>query len=369
MEEPVRKNYSERGGKAQKVIRKFGAQTQIAEKGKETYPMYDKCNNHHGGRCIICLRCNKGGHFAKDCRSEGRRTCHECRSPDHFRNACPRLNRGPVTNPTRPVNQGNQGGQARGQAFEIGVEEARQNPNMVTGTFFLNNRYVSVLFDSGADRSFLSLEFRPNISLKSQKLKEDFVIEFANRQVVRTKDVIKNCTLRLAGQNFSIDLISIRLGSFDVVVGMDWLSKNQAEICCSESMKMRKYLKKEYVTFLAHIVDKGIKEKHIQDFPIVWDFLEVFPDDLPGLPPLRQVKFHIDLIPRAAPVAKSPYRLAPSKMKELSEQHDILIYSQNKEEHEQHLKLILEMLGDQKLLPSSPNANFGFVRCTSLVMW
>ncbi|XP_024963752.1 uncharacterized protein LOC112504019 [Cynara cardunculus var. scolymus] len=69
MEEPVRKNYSERGGKAQKVIRNFGAHTQTAEKGKGTYPKYDKCNNHHGGRCIICLRCNKGGHFAKDCRS------------------------------------------------------------------------------------------------------------------------------------------------------------------------------------------------------------------------------------------------------------------------------------------------------------
>ncbi|XP_024963507.1 uncharacterized protein LOC112503743 [Cynara cardunculus var. scolymus] len=99
MEEPVRKNYSERGGKAQKVIRNFGAQTQTVEKDKGTYPRCDKCNNHHGRRCIICLRCNKGGYFAKDCRSGRRRTCHECGSPDHFRNACPRLNRRLVTNP------------------------------------------------------------------------------------------------------------------------------------------------------------------------------------------------------------------------------------------------------------------------------
>ncbi|XP_024972713.1 uncharacterized protein LOC112511350 [Cynara cardunculus var. scolymus] len=470
MEEPVRKNYSERGGKAQKVIRNFGAQTQTGEKGKGTYPKCDKYNNHHGGRCIICLRCNKGCHFAKDCRSGGRRTCHECGSLDHFRNACPILNRGPVTNPARPVNHGNQGGQARGRAFEIGVEESRQDPNVVTGTFLLNNHYVSILFDSGADWSFVSLEFRPKISLKSQKLKEDFVIEFANGQEVRTKDVIMNYTLRLAEQNFSIDLTPIRLGSFDVVMGMDWLSKNRSEICCSKKtirilkgsetlvvhgekslrnfklvtcMKMRKYLKKEYVTFMAHIVDKGIKEKRIQDFPIVQDFPKVFPDELPGLPPLRQVEFHIDLIPGAAPVAKSPYHLAPSEMKELSEQlkelldkgfitpnsspwgapidlrsgyhpmrvrevdipktafktryghyeflvmpfglinapavfmdlmnrvcrtyldnfvivfiDDILIYSQNKEEHEQLLKLILELLRDQKLYAKFSKCEF-----------
>ncbi|XP_024963700.1 uncharacterized protein LOC112503966 [Cynara cardunculus var. scolymus] len=281
-------------GKNQKVIRNFGAQSQTGEKGKGTYPKCGKCNYHHSGRCIICFRCNKGGHFAKDCKIGENRTCHECGSSNHFRNACPKLNRGSVTNPARPVNQGNQGGQARGRAFAIGVEEAKQDSNVVTGTFLLNNHYTSILFDSEADRSFVSLEFRPKISLKSQKLKEDFVIEFANGQEVRTEDVITNCTLRLAEQNFSIDLIPIRLGSFDVVVGMDWLSKNQAEICCSEKtiqilkgsealvvhgeksqrnfklltcMKMRKYLKKEYVAFMAHIMDKGIKEKRIQDFP------------------------------------------------------------------------------------------------------
>ncbi|XP_024958925.1 uncharacterized protein LOC112499886 [Cynara cardunculus var. scolymus] len=163
MEEPVRKNYNKRGGKAQNVITNFGAQTQTAEKYKGAYPRCDKCNNHHGRRCIICLRCNKGGNFAKDCRSRRRRTCHECGCPDHYRNACPGLNRGLVTNPTRLVNQGNQGGQARGRAFEIGAEEARQDSNIVTDTFLLNNHYAFVLFDFGADRSFVSLEFRPRI--------------------------------------------------------------------------------------------------------------------------------------------------------------------------------------------------------------
>ena len=85
-------------------------------------------------------------------------------------------------------------------------------------------------------------------------------------------------------------------------------------------MKMWKYLRKDCVVFLAHVLDKEIKEKRIQDFPIAQEFPEVFPDELPGLPPLRQAEFRVDLVPGAAPVAKSPYRLAPSEMQELSEQ-------------------------------------------------
>ncbi|XP_024964118.1 uncharacterized protein LOC112504408 [Cynara cardunculus var. scolymus] len=220
MEEPVGKNYSERGSKAQKVIRNFGAQTQTTDKNRG-YPKCSKCNYHHSGKCIVCFRYNKGGHFSKDCKIGGNRTCHECGSPNHFRNTCPKLNRGSVTNPAQPVNQENHGGQARGPAFAIGLEEARQDSNVVTGTFLLNNHYASILFDSGAVRSFVSLEFRPKISFKSQKLKEVYAIEFANGREVRARDVIKNCTLSLAKKDVSIDLIPTKVGSFDVVVGMD----------------------------------------------------------------------------------------------------------------------------------------------------
>ncbi|KAI3807785.1 hypothetical protein L1987_23719 [Smallanthus sonchifolius] len=82
----------------------------------------------------------------------------------------------------------------------------------------------------------------------------------------------------------------------------------------------QKYLRKKYVAFLAHVVQKDVKEKSIQDIPIIRDFPEVFPEDLPGLPPVRQVEFHIDLIPGANPVARAPYRLAPSEMQELASQ-------------------------------------------------
>ena len=84
--------------------------------------------------------------------------------------------------------------------------------------------------------------------------------------------------------------------------------------------KAQRYLRKGYVAFLAHVTEERSKSKSIQDIPIVRDYPEVFPDELPGLPPVRQVEFHIDLVPNANPIAKAPYRLAPSEMQELSKQ-------------------------------------------------
>nr|GEY63272.1 reverse transcriptase domain-containing protein [Tanacetum cinerariifolium] len=104
--------------------------------------------------------------------------------------------------------------------------------------------------------------------------------------------------------------------SFDVVIGMDWLSKNHAKILCDEKV--------------AHIPIDGETliirdEKRLEDIPVVKEFQDIFPEDLPGLPPVRQVEFQIDLIPRTAPVARAPCRLAPSKMQELSNQLQELI--------------------------------------------
>ncbi|GJW91496.1 putative reverse transcriptase domain-containing protein [Tanacetum coccineum] len=121
----------------------------------------------------------------------------------------------------------------------------------------------------------------------------------------RPNTVIQGCTLILLNQPFEIDLMPIKLGSFDVVIGMDWLSKYHARILCDE---------------------KKSDEKRLDDIPVVREFLGVFPEDLPGLPPVRQVEFQIDLMPGAAPVARAPYRLDPSEIQELSNQLQELAY-------------------------------------------
>ncbi|GJT60276.1 putative reverse transcriptase domain-containing protein [Tanacetum coccineum] len=106
---------------------------------------------------------------------------------------------------------------------------------------------------------------------------------------------------------------------FNVVIGMDWLSKYHAKILCDEKV-VRIPIDGETLIIQAQVMEKKLDEKRLEDIPVVREFLEVFPEDLPGLPPIRQVEFQIDLIPRAAPVARAPYRLAPSEMQELSNQ-------------------------------------------------
>ncbi|GJS09572.1 putative reverse transcriptase domain-containing protein [Tanacetum coccineum] len=109
----------------------------------------------------------------------------------------------------------------------------------------------------------------------------------------------------------------IKLSSFDVVIGMDWLSKYHARIICDEKVV---HIPINVETLIIRVMEKKSDEKRLEDIPLVREFPEVFPEDLPGLPPVRQVEFQIDLIPGTTPVARAPYRLAPSEMQELSDQ-------------------------------------------------
>ncbi|GJT79066.1 putative reverse transcriptase domain-containing protein [Tanacetum coccineum] len=134
---------------------------------------------------------------------------------------------------------------------------------------------------------------------------------------VKCQTCNKGATLTLLNQPFEIDLMPIKLGSFDVVIGMDWLSKYHARIICDEKVV---HIPINGETLIIRVMEKKSDEKRLEDIPVVREFPEVFPEDLPGLPPVRQVEFQIDLIPGAAPVARAPYRLAPSEMQELSNQ-------------------------------------------------
>nr|GFA77957.1 putative reverse transcriptase domain-containing protein [Tanacetum cinerariifolium] len=162
--------------------------------------------------------------------------------------------------------------------------------------------------------------------------------------------VLRGCTLGLLGRPYNIDLMPIDLGSFDVIIVMDWLAKNHAEIVCDEKivripyeneilivqgdkgdkgkkstlsiiscLKTQKYMEKGCLVFLEQVTKKEnedkSKEKRLEDVPHVQDFPEDFPKNLPRLPPTRQVEFQINLVPGAAPVARAPYRCKNSKDK------------------------------------------------------
>ncbi|GJU09978.1 putative reverse transcriptase domain-containing protein [Tanacetum coccineum] len=160
-----------------------------------------------------------------------------------------------------------------------------QDPNVVTSTFSLNDHFAIVLFDLGADFSFTSSKFAPLLNVKPSIVSPGYVIEVANGKKEEVDRIIRDCKLELGNSLFTIDLIPLGHGR-----GTKTLISTKAE------------------------------ELELSDIPIIRDFIDVFPEDLSGLPLQRQVEFCIDLIPRATPVAKSLYRLAPSEMQELSEQ-------------------------------------------------
>nr|GEX57667.1 putative reverse transcriptase domain-containing protein [Tanacetum cinerariifolium] len=374
-----------------------------------------KCNmcgmQHYGKFSIECNKCGKIGHKARDYWSKVVATgvnvqpivtCYGCGEKGHIKTSCPARN-----NPGR--------NKAHGQAYALRDEPVKVN--------------------------------------------HSYEVELADGRVVT---ILRGCALNLVNHLFEIDLMPIELGTFDVIIGMYWLILHDAIIVCGKKevhvslkkrtlvvkgddcvsrlkvvscMKVKKYVDRGSYLFIAQVIEKEPTERRLEDVPIICKFLDVFPEDLPGLPPPQQVEFEIELVPGAAPMAREPYRLAPSEMKELAnqlqelsdkgfirpssslwgapvlfvkkkdgtfrlcidyrelnkltiknryplpriddlfDQHqgsmfidlmnrvcrsfldkfvivfidDILIHSKNKEEHEEHLRLILELLQKEKL--------------------
>ncbi|GKD09331.1 putative reverse transcriptase domain-containing protein [Tanacetum coccineum] len=276
----------------------------------------------------------------------------ECGRQGYYKSDCLKLkdqNRG------KKVGNKNGVGEARGKVYVLGGGDTNLNSNVVKGTFLLNNHYASMIFDSGADRSFVPTTFSTLLDITPDTLDVSYAIELADWRISKTNSILRGCTLGLLGHPFNIDLMPIEHGIFDVIIGMDWLANHHAVIVCDEKIvripfgdevlivqgdrdgkgeksklsiisctKTQKYIERGCLHFLAQVTKKEIenesKEKRLEDVPTIQDFPKVFPEDFPGLPPTRQVEFQINLVPGASPVARAPYRLAPSELQELSTQ-------------------------------------------------
>ncbi|GJV14926.1 putative reverse transcriptase domain-containing protein [Tanacetum coccineum] len=155
-----------------------------------------------------------------------------------------------------------------------------------------------------------------------------YEIKIASGQLLEIDKVIKDCKLEIEGHVFDINLIPFGHRSFDVIIGMDWLSNYKAEIICHEKVvriplpdgKVLRVLGERPKEKARFLMGAKAGDKKQEEIVVVRDFPEVFPDDLSGLPPIREIEFQIELTPGAMPVAKSPYRLAPSELEELSGQ-------------------------------------------------
>nr|GEY56965.1 hypothetical protein [Tanacetum cinerariifolium] len=220
---------------------------------------------------------NRGGYF-------------ECGALEHFKRDCPKLknkDEGKVNAPGWVY--------AVRNAEKKGNASRDMDSNVITGWVYAVGNAEK---RGNASRDLDSNVIRGN----------SYDVKLADGKIVGVDTIMRGYTLNFLNHPFNIDLMPVELGSFDVIIGMDWLRKCHTVIVCDEKLISAK--KEE---------DRS-EEKQLEDVPVIWYFLEVFPKDLPGLPSARPVEFQIDLIPGAAPVARAPYRLAPSKMKELSKQ-------------------------------------------------
>nr|GEV17995.1 putative reverse transcriptase domain-containing protein [Tanacetum cinerariifolium] len=225
---------------------------------------------------------------------------------------------------------------AVGNAEKNENEPVNPDSNVVTGTFLLNNRYASILFDTGADRSFISIAFSLLVNIDPTPLGSSYDVKLADGKIVGIATIIRGCTINFQNHPFNIDLMPVELGSFDIIIEMDWLRRCHAVIVCDEKLvqipyrnetltfhgnesnngresrlaviscsKAQEYMAKGCQIFMAQISDKKEEDKsegkQLKDIPIVRDFPKVFPEDLPGLPPTQPVEFQIDLIPGTAP--------------------------------------------------------------------
>nr|GEW97386.1 hypothetical protein [Tanacetum cinerariifolium] len=344
-QQPVFKRQNFRG---QNVARAYTTGNNEKKGYVGSLPYCNKCKMHHAGPCTMrCGNCKRVGHMTRDYKvtvtpytqraltgNQPGIICYEYGRSGHFRKDCPKLRNQNRRNQTGDKNRnktGNQtgGNEATARAYAIRGGEANHDSNVVMGTFLLNNCYDFMSFDSGIDRSFVSSTFSALLNVAPSTLDTSYAVELADERISETNIILRGYMLGLLGHPFDIDLMPLDIGSFDVIIGMDWLEKYHALIVCDEKVVRITYGDEVLIIrgddcdgkiYLAQVTFKKAEDKRLEDVPIVQKFPEVFPKDLLGLPLARQVKFQIDLVSGANLVARSPYRLAPAKMQELSTQ-------------------------------------------------
>ncbi|GJS41633.1 putative reverse transcriptase domain-containing protein [Tanacetum coccineum] len=346
-------------------------------------------------------------------------TCFECGVQGHYKKDYPKLKNNNRGNPA-----GNGG--ATTMAYVVGFARKNLDSNVITGTFLLNNLYASILFDTGADRSFVSTAFSFLIDIVPSTLDHDYDVELADEKIIGVNTIPRGCTLNFLNHPFNIDLMPIELGSFDVIIGMDCNNGHESQLNIISCTKTQKYLLKGFHVFLAHVTTKKdedkSEEKRLEDIPTVQDFPKVFPEDLPDYRELNklmvknhyplpriddlfdqlqgssvyskinmrlgyhQLRVHEEDIPKTAFRTRyahyefqvMPFGLtnAPAVFMDLMNRvwksyldkfvtvfiKDFLIYSKRKQEHKEHLKLILELLNKEELYAKFSKCEFWIPR-------
>ncbi|CAL8163124.1 unnamed protein product [Prunus armeniaca] len=333
-----------------------------------------------------CHNCGQAGHVRKDCPQCGQTsgptqrsgvTCFHCGQAGHYRSKCPLLTVGGTTGKETRAQQG-QGSRGQGQTqsgvassaassssssgvqstvrgrsgrgqrgqsgratiqahiFSMTQQEAQATPDVITGHTF-----------------FIAHSFLPYASVKPTPMARSFSISLPTGDVLFADMVFRGCYVQVGDAMLEADLIPLDLVDLDIILGMDWLERHRASVdcfrkevvlrspgqpevvfrgkrrvlqsCVISAIRAKRLLKKGCVGYLAHIIDTQGVTLNLEDVPVVCEFPDVFPDDLPGLPPQRETEFTIELLPGTNPIHQPPYRKAPAELHELKIQLQELV--------------------------------------------
>lgn len=232
-------------------------------------------------------------------------------------------------------------------------QEGRTSPEVIIGTFIIFGYPSFTLIDPGATHSLILGRLTLLANSPSSPLSGDWQLLLPSKENFKVAWVLNGCDIRVGNYCLKANLIPLEIVELDVILGMDFLEYHRAMVDCSRkivtfrspgmpvitfyrerdnlssclilALTAEKLLRKNCQAFLAHVVNTKVGKLSISDIPVVEEFSDVFPDDIPSLPPMREIDFTIDLLPGTTPISQTPYQMAPAELQELKTQLQELV--------------------------------------------
>ncbi|XP_071925957.1 uncharacterized protein [Coffea arabica] len=336
------------GGQFRLIKKSHGPPPKVT--GGNTFPACKTCGKMHRGECRLkttfppCKTCGKI--HRGECRMRTG-ACFECGQQGYRAMDCP----------SKKV-EGNKGNNPPDKKPKVNARvhamtdvEAGVSGDVVTGTLLINSVPAYVLFDCGVSHSFVAKKFAKYLCMPPEKMDHPYQVAAPGDRILMSHTRYPNGSVELKDKKLEVDLVQINMSDFDVILGMGWLARHFVQIDCRKkrvlfmkpneedfsyqenigsrrvrrlpllsAMQAYRAIRKGCEAYLAYVVDTEEEEMSLEKNPVLKDFPDVFPEDLPGLPPDREIEFEMNVIPEANPISKAPYRMTPAELKELKEQ-------------------------------------------------